>query len=128
MARGFFDWRNIAAFTLIFLAGEVLAAFWLYPRLSTYMNREGDPEQPPLTLDSPAVLVGILERFCLFAALTLGVQQALTVFAALKVGSRFDQDKRDKVKTDYFLAGNFTSLALALLYFLLYSRSAALWR
>jgi hypothetical protein len=44
----------------------------------------------------------------------------IVFFAALKLGTRLKDQQESKITNDYFLVGNITSVAMAILEFLLY--------
>lgn len=53
-----------------------------------------------------SVFKGILERFVIFFCLSIGIQQILIVFGALKIGTRLVNQKTNTISNDYFLIGN----------------------
>lgn len=110
-------------FTLIFLLGELLVNTTFFPYLKSYFkdknSTEDQPEQKFLLIEM-SLFKGLLERFVLYFALTIGVTNILIVFGALKIGTRFE--KNDKIKNDYFLIGNFSSILISIAYhFILHS-------
>jgi hypothetical protein len=110
------DLEGLVAFCLIYAAGETLAAKLIFPVIVRRFRATEKSEGGRWT----GRAIGLLERFFLFLALLLNIQQSLTVFAALKAGSRLDEERQHRVKTDYFLVGNLTSVTLALLYYELF--------
>jgi hypothetical protein len=110
------DPAGFAAFCLIFGAGEVFAGLLLFPWILRRFAVMEKVESGHSTRRTRWAL-GLLERFFLFLALLLNIQQSLTVFAASKAGSRLDTERQHRVKTDYFLVGNLVSVTLALLYY-----------
>jgi len=66
-------------------------------------------------------LKGFLERLFLTFLLLAGLQGgALILFGAIKLGTRLDSDKGRKVSNDYFVIGNFLSIAGAVITYLLF--------
>jgi len=114
------DVAGLIAFGAIFLIGETLAGTVIFPWIVNRFNRNTGQQNQGIEGGSGSTLIGLLERFLLFLTLLLGVQQGLTVFAALKAGSRLDEERSHKVKTEYFLVGNVVSVTMALLYFQLF--------
>jgi len=111
------DAAGLIAFAAVFTVGEVLAATLVFPWIVRTFQPAADSDTEPIVADCRARITGHLERFFLFLALLLGIQHSLTLFAALKVGSRLDEERKHKVKTDYFLAGNTVSVTLAVVYY-----------
>jgi hypothetical protein len=117
MPRETLDPAGLVAFWRIVFLGEILAKTLIFPWIVRRFNRVGSLEESGGNGRSAAI-IGMLERLFLFLALLLGVQQGLTVFAALKAGSRLDEERTHRVKTEYFLVGNVVSATLALCYYL----------
>lgn len=76
--------------------------------------------------DWRSILKGLLERFFLTYSLINGLPHALTLFGALKLGTRLksaDNEKteegrrRERQYNDYYLTGNFISVILAIFYY-----------
>ncbi|UOY06655.1 hypothetical protein L0P88_22375 [Muricauda sp. SCSIO 64092] len=66
-------------------------------------------------------LKGFLERLFLAFLLLSNLQGgALVLFGAIKLGTRLDSDKERKVSNDYFVVGNFLSIAGAVVTYLLF--------
>ncbi len=66
-------------------------------------------------------LKGFLERmFLVFLLLTNFQGSALILFGAIKLGTRLDSDKEKKISNDYFVVGNFVSIAGAIITYLLF--------
>jgi hypothetical protein len=63
---------------------------------------------------------GLLERFVLYFALTINLTQILIVYGAIKIGTRFE--KNDKIKNDYFLIGNFSSIFVSIVYYFIFNK------
>lgn len=86
---------------LIFAIGEVFSVliFFLF-------NKSFQKD-----MSGKAALRGVLERGFLLTALLQGVPQALILFGALKIGTRFKEGE-DQLSNDYFLVGNLISAFL----------------
>ncbi len=115
---------HILIFLSIFILGEVLLNFTFFPYLKRYFNfkesdanKENETSKPFLGLPI-SVFKGGLERFIVYLFLTINLSQILIVFGALKIGTRID--KNEKIKNDYFLIGNFSSLFIAVMYYYLF--------
>ena len=66
-------------------------------------------------------LKGFLERIFLTFLFLSGLQAgALVLFGAIKLGTRLESDKDQKVNNDYFVIGNFLSIAGAVITYLLF--------
>ena len=66
-------------------------------------------------------LKGFLERLFLTFLFLSGLQAgALVLFGAIKLGTRLESDKDKKVSNDYFVIGNFLSIAGAVISYLLF--------
>lgn len=96
--------------TGIFIAGE-LVSLMLFAHMR---KRLGPPASDPANRASTGK--GVLERAVLLVGLLHGFPQILIAFGALKLGTRFQQDKESKISNTYFLVGNLTSILLAMLY------------
>ncbi len=77
-------------------------------------------------LDYKSLVKGLIERGFLTYSLLSGFPHALTLFGALKLGTRLkngDDDKseegrkREAAYNDYYLIGNFVSVALSIFYY-----------
>lgn len=60
------------------------------------------------------ILNGVIERLFLQISLFFGFHHSLTLFGALKVGTRIKSEE-NKVSNDYFSIGNLISAGLAIL-------------
>lgn len=84
---------------------------WLDPKNSNKNNLE----------KFTSWLKGFLERLFLIFLLLSGLQGgALVLFGAIKLGTRLESDKDRKVSNDYFVIGNFLSIAGAVITYLLF--------
>lgn len=78
--------------------------------------------------DIKSVLKGLVERSFLTFSLIQGFPHALTLFGALKLGTRLKRSEKSETKeeqklqsiyNDYYLIGNFISVGLSIYYFTL---------
>lgn len=79
-----------------------------------------------LKLDFKSILKGLIERSFLTYSLLNNFPHSLTLFGALKLGTRLksaDDEKteegikRESRYNDYFLIGNFVSVSISIIYF-----------
>jgi hypothetical protein len=71
------------------------------------------------SLDFQSLVKGWIERLFLVIALYFNYPHALTVFSALKLGTRLKRDDRAHDETrfnNFYLIGNFVSVMAAMLY------------
>lgn len=102
-------------FILLFCAGELIVNLTLFKWLRKIFSTSEDPEPEKRILGlSISIFKGILERFTLFLALFLNIPFVLTVFGAIKIGTRLE--KNNKVKNDYFIIGNLLTILIAIFY------------
>ncbi len=78
------------------------------------VNLQLDHEKKPFRASS--WLKGFIERAFLVFALLAGFENALILFAAIKLGTRLNSDTESKISNDYFLIGNLISIAAAILH------------
>lgn len=106
----------------IFTVGELISNSLIFSRIHKLFSKVSSSESPPTKiLFLPiSTFKGVLERFVLFIALLFNLSQILIVFGAIKLGTRLDA--KDKVSNDYFIVGNFTSILIAIFYFVLYEK------
>lgn len=62
-----------------------------------------------------AAIRGSFERLVLIVGLLFEQSSILSLFGALKIATRLDADKSNKISNDYFLTGNLLSVLLVLL-------------
>jgi len=105
---------------IIFILGEILVNNTFFKYLKKYFHidtNELEQENPKsnkfLGLDI-SVFKGVLERLVLYLCMVLNLNQVLIAFGALKIGTRIE--KNEKIKNDYFLIGNFSSILIAIIY------------
>ena len=67
-----------------------------------------------------SVFKGILERLVIFIGMMNDLPYVLGFFGALKLGTRLDTDKNDRVTNDYFLIGNLVSILLVVISYLVW--------
>ena len=77
-------------------------------------------------IDVKSILKGLVERAFLTYSLISGFPHVLTLFGALKLGTRLksadnenteEGRKKESRYNDYYLVGNFISVALSIVYF-----------
>lgn len=106
---------------IIIIFSEVLLSllFWLFTPKSVN-NKKFDPK---------STVKGILERLFMTYSLCQGFPHVLTLFGALKLGTRLKRaDKEDTTENikkeaaynDYYLIGNLISVALSIFYYTLF--------
>ena len=103
---------TITYLILVIIGVEIAltAIFWLMSR----------------SLDLKSLIKGIIERAFLTISLQYGYPHALTVFSALKLGTRLKRDDKTEDKdikltskfhfNDFYLIGNFLSVTAAVIY------------
>lgn len=69
------------------------------------------------SVNAGSIAKGLFERAFIVFALLSDYPQALTLFAALKIGTRIKDDNH--ISNDYYLVGNLISVSLAIFYTLL---------
>ncbi|SFT52904.1 hypothetical protein SAMN04489724_1167 [Algoriphagus locisalis] len=97
-------------FVCFYLASEVIAYIIFELVRMKYLKNNGS-KRPMWN--------GIIERIFIYLCLISGVYHGLTLFGALKIGTRIKADE-NKISNDYFLIGNMISVGLVLLTFQLY--------
>jgi hypothetical protein len=114
---------NYLYFILIFIIGEMVMNLTFFRYLKKYFavekNDVDDTTNKFLGFDI-STFKGLLERFVLFFALSISLSQILIVYGALKIGTRLEKDS--KIKNDYFLIGNFSSIFIAIIYYFIYNK------
>jgi hypothetical protein len=115
----FITYAGLAA---IFAAGEAIAPF-IFFYIQKLLLKE--PEKK-IKLQKLSIAKGILERIVLLAGLCMGFVHILTLFGALKIGTRLNNHKNEVVSNDYFLLGNFVSVLLVFIYYWGFSKLEAL--
>jgi hypothetical protein len=111
-------------FVLIFFIGEIIVNLTFFNYLKNYFKvdqtiSENESAEKFLGFDI-SIFKGLLERFVLYFALTINLTQILIVYGAIKIGTRFE--KNDKIKNDYFLIGNFSSIFVAIVYYFIFDK------
>jgi hypothetical protein len=114
---------NYLYFILIFIIGEILLNLTFFKYLKKYFNVEkiatDDTINKFLGFDI-SIFKGLLERLVLYFALTISISQILILYGAIKIGTRFE--KNNKIKNDYFLIGNFSSVFVAIIYYFIFNK------
>jgi hypothetical protein len=110
---------------IIIYAAEEIIALLIFYIVRKIFRETPDPDQKPRPVVL-TVLKGMLERLFIYVGLILDYPQCLTVFAALKIGTRLEDAKSKHISNDYFLVGNLISVLLALVACYIYSRSLLL--
>ena len=99
----------------IFIACEIIVAFCFALTAQLFYKKIG--------LDIRSIMKGVIERSFLLISLVNNYPHALTLFSALKLATRLRHkeapDKENKFN-DYYLIGNFVSVAVAIGYVCLY--------
>ncbi len=116
--------HNYLCFALIFLVGEIIFNMTFLKYLKKYFkvgkNTTTEEEDNKFLIFDISIFKGLLERLVLFFALSISLTQILIVYGAIKIGTRFE--KSDKIKNDYFLIGNFSSILISILYYFIFSK------
>lgn len=110
-------------FVLIFLVGEILMNTTFFKYLKKYFNGEKTSREESVNKFlgfEISIFKGFLERFVIYFALTINLTQILIVYGAIKIGTRFE--KNDKIKNDYFLIGNFSSILISIIYYFIFTK------
>ena len=110
-------------FVLIFLIGEIVINLTFFNYLKKYfkVGKKSEEESVSNFLGFEiSIFKGLLERFLLYFALSINLTQILIVYGAIKIGTRFE--KNDKIKNDYFLIGNFSSIFISIVYYFIYTK------
>jgi hypothetical protein len=108
---------GLITFFLIFIPGEIVA-FFIFKFIGFALEKVWE-----LKINR-SVIKGILERLFLFVCFVYQFPQALIAFGALKIATRFIEEKDNKISLDYFFIGNITSLLLAVLYYIVWKSIA----
>ena len=121
---------NLFVYVIILFVGEWLANSFIFNRIKDYFHEDLSTEiettndtnkttKPLIHFGrniSISAVKGILERGLILAGLLLNMSQVLTLFGALKIGTRLDKSKTE-ISNNYFLVGNFVSAFLTLIYY-----------
>ena len=93
---------------LLIIAGEIIlfVMFWLLG-----MYRKGKFKD-----HLKSVFKGLFERAFLTISFVFDFSVALVFFSALKLGTRLNEDSKNKFSNDQFLIGNMVSVLAAFLY------------
>lgn len=99
---------DLILYIAIIVASEALAVlwFWLLSKLNKNHSRN--------KINGSSILKGIAERAFITFTLVNGIEQSLTIFAALKIATRIKDE--DRISNDFYLLGNLLSITLAIVY------------
>ena len=109
---------NVLLGLVFFVAGEIVLDI-IFFFITKAFYKKG--------INGRSILKGALERIFLVIALVNNYPHALTLFSALKLGTRLKHEDTDKATTnenynDYYLMGNLISVLAAIGYVYLYSK------
>lgn len=108
--------NNYILFVLAFIAEELLALL-IFSYVRTYFDKKHSDKKA----SKLSILKGALERFIILISLYHNLPNVLTVFGALKIGTRLKEDQGNRISNDYFLVGNMISLLMVLVTYLIIS-------
>ncbi len=106
--------NNYIIFTLAFIAEELVALI-----VFNYIRNYFDKKHNNAKASKLSILKGGLERFIILISLYNNLPNVLTVFGALKIGTRLKEDQDNRISNDYFLVGNMASLLIVLTTYLM---------
>ena len=106
---------GLKAFIIVLFIGEI-GAFLVFKIVGCVLNKVWEFKI------NRSVIKGVLERLFLFVCFVYQLPQALIAFGALKIATRFIEEKDNKITIDYFFIGNIISLLLAVFYFVIWKR------
>ncbi len=106
--------NNYIIFTLAFVAEEFAALL-----IFNYIRKFFDKKHSGTKSSRLSIFKGGLERFIILISLYNNLPHVLTVFGALKIGTRLKEDQDDRISNDYFLVGNMVSLLMVLTTYLI---------
>lgn len=119
---------TILYFILIFSLGELILNITFFRYLKKYFKIESisveESDKNFLGINI-STFKGLLERFLVYFSLCINLPQILILYGAIKIGTRFERN--DKIKNDYFLIGNFTSILFAIFYYYIFDIIAQVW-
>jgi hypothetical protein len=99
-------WQQALFFLIAFVTGELFAII-VFRIIRNKFAAKGTPIWA-------AIGKGLLERFMLLLGLVMNLQSIITLFGAIKIGTRLKDSNQDKITNDYFMIGNFCSVTIAL--------------
>jgi hypothetical protein len=102
---------NIPFYILIFFLQELFALVVFH-----FIRRYFQKQNSTITAHSwfYSITKGILERLFIFMGLLNEMPMMIGFFGALKLGTRLDADKNNRVTNDYFLIGNIVSMLIVI--------------
>lgn len=101
--------------TAVLFALSELVLFFLLFRLLARRFLQPDPETPP-RVTATDFAKGALERLVVAYGLFLDLPHILTLFGALKLGTRLKTETETPQFNNFFLIGNLVSVLVAMLY------------
>lgn len=106
---------NIPFYILIFIFQELFALVVFH-----FIRRYFQQQNSAITTHSwlYSILKGVLERLFIFVGLLNDMPMVVGFFGALKLGTRLDADKNNRVTNDYFLMGNIVSMLIVIVSYL----------
>ena len=104
---------SIVHFVAAFAPGELIAIF-IFNVVRKKFAGKG-------TNNVEAIFKGILERFMVVLGLAMNIQSIITLFGAIKIGTRLKDANEQKISNEYFLIGNFISVTIALIEYLIFT-------
>ena len=104
----------------IFILQELTALPVFYLIRRYYQGKSTNKDSVAVHTWLYSVFKGILERLVVFIGLMNDLPYVLGFFGALKLGTRLDTDKNDRVSNDYFLIGNLMSILLVVISYLIW--------
>lgn len=107
--------------TVGFVIVELLVGFLFSAISQVFYKKHG--------INFKSISKGIIERLFLVVALLNNYPHALTLFSALKLGTRLrrpDEKDNEKAFNDYYLIGNLVSVSIAIGYVHLFSHYDAI--
>lgn len=108
----------------MFILSEAILFFLVFRILATMVFSAKHQKEQPLSLID--FLKGAVERFVVAFALFHGMQQILTLFGAMKLGTRLKNTDDDKGVNNFYLIGNMISVLVAIIYSIWLSPQAAI--
>jgi hypothetical protein len=106
---------NILISASIFLISEILFFFLVFRALAKWTM--GNEVKSKVATGSIDFTKGVLERLVIAIALSYDLQQILTFFGAMKLGTRLKSKSEEPAFNNFYLMGNLISVLLAIFYF-----------
>ena len=102
---------------ILFVVGvcEILLYVLVFPKLGTaFLEKD---TSSPSRVTATDVAKGMFERLVLSFALILDFPHILTLFGALKLGTRLKNKSETAAFNDFYLLGNLISVCVSMIYF-----------